>query len=176
MQSKIVLSALGLDKSGIVDQVSRLVSAHNLNIEKSRMSVMGTEFSLVTLLSGDKTDIEHFLEKIDDTLGALDLDYVVRPTDNASARNVGPALPYMLSIASIDAVGLVSRISSVIGKFEANIEDMDTAVGHAPESGTLIFHMNCLVLVPQRVRIDEIRSALYALADDLNCDLSFDPA
>ena len=176
MSSQFVLSALGPDRPGVVEQVSSVLSRFGLNLEKSRMSVMGREFSLAVLVRGPRTQVEAFLQDIDKVFTPLELDWVVRPTEASDQRDMEPSLPYFLNVAAIDAVGLVARITAVLAQSRANIEDLETATARAAETGTPVFHLTATAMVPPSTRIETLRSDLYALADELYIDLVFEPA
>ena len=47
-----VISALGDDRPGIVNDLSRVILDCGCNIEDSRMSVLGGEFALILMTSG----------------------------------------------------------------------------------------------------------------------------
>ena len=47
MSEQLVITALGDDRPGIVDELSNALFRHNLNIEDSRMSVLGGEFAVL---------------------------------------------------------------------------------------------------------------------------------
>ena len=46
MSQKLVITALGADRPGIVNELSEALYARQLNIEDSRMSVLGGEFAI----------------------------------------------------------------------------------------------------------------------------------
>ncbi|MCK5262904.1 MAG: glycine cleavage system protein R, partial [Gammaproteobacteria bacterium] len=52
MNQKLVITALGADRPGIVDELSNTLLTHQLNIEDSRMSVLGGEFAILLLVTG----------------------------------------------------------------------------------------------------------------------------
>jgi len=174
MRGQIVLSTLTGDRQGIVGALTSLLAGFDLNIEKSRMAVMGKEFSTVLLVSGDKPDLERFLTEADDRFVELNMDWVVRPTGLASERDMEASLPYHLSVAAIDHIGLVAQVTHLLAQHGANVEDLDTASHPAPESGTPVFYLSATVLIPESVRIDAVRTALYDLADRMNIDLSLE--
>ena len=55
--SQLVLTALGPDRPGIVDTISKYIFKHNGNIEDSRMTVLGSEFAMIMLISGSMDTI-----------------------------------------------------------------------------------------------------------------------
>ena len=48
-----VIATIGEDRPGIVNELSQLVHALGLNIEDSRMTVLGGEFAVLMSVSGD---------------------------------------------------------------------------------------------------------------------------
>ena len=70
MSVELVITALGEDRPGIVDELSNVLSTHQLNIEDSRMSVLGGEFAILMLVSGASNSIDAFIDKIPE-LGRL---------------------------------------------------------------------------------------------------------
>ena len=60
MSAYLVVSAIGQDRPGIVDEVSAFVFAHQCNVEDSRMAVLGGDFALIMLVSGPDTEVEKF--------------------------------------------------------------------------------------------------------------------
>jgi len=58
MEQLIVISALGSDRPGIVESLSRAVLEHNGNILDSRMTVLGGEFAVLMLVSGSDATLD----------------------------------------------------------------------------------------------------------------------
>ncbi|PJG59308.1 glycine cleavage system protein R [Aeromonas cavernicola] len=53
MTHYLVVTAIGTDRPGIVNEVTRHVSACGCNIVDSRLGIFGNEFTFIMLLSGD---------------------------------------------------------------------------------------------------------------------------
>ena len=64
----LVISALGKDRPGIVDQLSKLVLEHDCNIADSRMTVLGGEFAILLMVEGNWNT----LSKLEDTLPTME--------------------------------------------------------------------------------------------------------
>ena len=62
MSVELVITALGEDRPGIVDELSSVLSKKQLNIEDSRMSVLGGEFAILMLVSGASNSIDAFID------------------------------------------------------------------------------------------------------------------
>ena len=53
MNTLLVISALGDDRPGIVNDLSTVILEYGCNIADSRMSVLGGEFALILLVAGN---------------------------------------------------------------------------------------------------------------------------
>jgi len=53
MAEYLVISAIGEDRPGLVSRLTGVIAEHGCNVEDSRMSVLGTEFAVILLLSGE---------------------------------------------------------------------------------------------------------------------------
>ena len=71
METHLVITATGADRPGIVDEFARVVADCGCNIGDSRMAVLGSEFAMVVLLSGNWNAIaklEHNLRRLEEML------------------------------------------------------------------------------------------------------------
>ena len=83
-QHYLVITALGADRPGIVNTITRHVSSCGCNIEDSRLAMLGEEFTFIMLLSGS-WNCNHLIESTLPLKGAeLDL-LIVMKRDGASA-------------------------------------------------------------------------------------------
>jgi len=169
MTAQLLITAVGLDRPGLVDELSQQLVGRDLNIETSRMAHLGGEFAMLLLVTGQQTDIAN-LARDPSPLGAgTGLQISVRET--RTEESAAAAIPYSIVTAGMDHPGIVRQIASVLHRFQVGIESMDTGIGCAPNSGTPIFSMEATVSVPPEVRIRQLREALTELGDELNMDI-----
>jgi glycine cleavage system transcriptional repressor len=45
--NNLIISAVGSDRSGIVSEISGIITSHGGNVEESRMSRLGADFSII---------------------------------------------------------------------------------------------------------------------------------
>ena len=64
MKQYRILSATGADRPGIVHDVSEYLFSHGCNIEDSRMAVLGDQFTLMTLFSGEEEGLKKLEQEI----------------------------------------------------------------------------------------------------------------
>ena len=171
MASYVVLTAIGQDRPGLVDEISAFLSGSTINIEDSRMAVLGGEFAVILLASGEAG----FAERLGGELGRIEkatgLAIKIRPTLAPHERKIQPSLPHRFTATSMDHPGIVHEITRVFHRHLINIESMDTHVSHAPVSGTPIFNMKCVINIPVGEKLSSVRRDLEKLGDRLDIDL-----
>ncbi|EHC47393.1 Glycine cleavage system transcriptional antiactivator GcvR [Salmonella enterica subsp. enterica serovar Give str. S5-487] len=95
-QHYLVITALGADRPGIVNTITRHVSSCGCNIEDSRLAMLGDEFTFIMLLSGTWNAIT-LIESTLPLKGAeLDLLIVMKRTsdrDIVMKRTSSPTAP-----------------------------------------------------------------------------------
>jgi len=171
MSSYVVLTAIGSDRPGLVDEISAFLAERNVNIEDSRMAVLGGEFAVILLASGDKGLADSLggessrLEKI------TGLRVQIKSTVAPSERKIKPSIPHRLIATSMDHPGIVHEITRVLHDHMINIESLDTHVTNAPLSGAPIFNMRCIINIPVDEKLSTIHDQLEELGDRLNVDI-----
>ncbi len=168
----IVLSAMGEDRIGLVEELTERIGRCNCNIEDSRMALLGDEFSIIMLLAGERDQLDA-LKGIADEL-ETDLKLSVRLRDTRPpVHQKGQS--YLLETVSPDSRGLVHQLTSVLKKFDVNIEDFVTEVTPAPWTGTPMFHMRGTIVVPPAADMRELREALFRLEGEKELDIFLKP-
>lgn len=175
MKEYRILSATGADRPGIVHDVSEYLFSHGCNIEDSRMAVLGDQFTLMTLFSGEAeglAKLEQGLTRFQEQarLSAL-LTGAVAPHEYKRV----PSLPVRLEVVAMDAPGIMVQLANVLHGYGVNIETLDSHISPAPTSGATVFSIKMKVAVPQEVSLNEVKSALSNLAGQINLDILFQP-
>jgi glycine cleavage system transcriptional repressor len=173
MQNYLVISALGHDRPGIVDDLSKTVLDSGCNIMDSRMTVLGGEFAVIMLLSGSWDAIA----KIENQLPRLEQKLSLTLTSKRTeARPPKPSmLTYMVEVVAMDHPGIVHDIASFFNNRQINIEDMFTSSYPAPHTGTPMFSMNMTISIPGELSIANLRGEFMDMCDALNLDAIIGP-
>ncbi len=175
MASYLIITAVGPDRPGLVDDLASYLADREVNIEGSRMAAFGGEFAVIMLASGANDQIEALAADPSGLAASAGLQVFAKHTDPPSSRPAPPSLPFKIMAAGMDHPGIVQDLAEVLHAFAVNIESMDTKVAPAPVSGTPVFTMEAALSVPAAVKIRELRRALDELGDDLNMDVEFEP-
>jgi glycine cleavage system transcriptional repressor len=174
MRSYVVFSSMGPDRPGLAREIAEFFAARGINIERSRGSVLGNEFGMIILTSGNNDNIEQLISDLDILREKTGLDVYVRKTKAPLHREVLPSILYKLLAVCIDRPGIVHQICKVLHDRKINIEDISTNVDHDPTTGANVFKMNCYFSLPPSVKIIDLKNALTRVSDDYNVDIRFD--
>jgi glycine cleavage system transcriptional repressor len=174
MSSYIVLTAVGLDRPGLVDEISSFLASRKINIEDSRMAVLGGEFAVILLASGSADMVDRLggeLALLEKNTG---LNVQVKNTLAPHQRKIVPSMPHRLAATSMDHPGIVHEITRILHKRNINIESMETRVTNAPLSGAPIFNMKCIINIPVGEKASSIRRELEKLGDRMDIDIEIE--
>ena len=164
-----VLTAIGTDRPGLVDEVTGFIAACGCNLEDSRMVNLRGQFAMVVLVAGSS----EAMARLCDGIAAVEAASGIRAqlADAGEDRpEAAAALPFKLETWAMDHVGLLQAVSHLLHSMQANIETAQTSLHEAPMTGTPIFAMELEIAVPASLAIAELRAALAALCDELNMD------
>jgi glycine cleavage system regulatory protein len=168
MRASLVLTVIGPDRPGIVEQLAATVAAHGGNWEQSRMARLAGQFAGILSVSVPRDHSAELSRALEGLSGSG-----LRVVSQASAIAERDGMrAYRLSLVGDDRKGIVRELSRTLSAREINVEELETYCESAPMSGELLFHAQALLSVPASVEIDALKKTLEALADDLMVELS----
>jgi glycine cleavage system regulatory protein len=170
MHTSLVLTVIGPDRPGIVEQLSDQVLAVGGNWEESRMTRLAGKFAGLLRVS---VDVAH-ADQLTAGLRSLAADNLTIVVERSGDADVISSRAINLDLVGADRPGIVRDISHVLARHGVNIEELETEVASAAMSGEPIFHARARVRLPASTNVDEIRAVLEAMADHLMVDLAFD--
>ncbi len=168
MTAKLVISALGKDRPGIVDELSNIIYQQQLNIEDSRMTVLGGEFAVLLLVSGEQSSINALQSQLPDIEHKLQMSLIAKTTTETG--NNENAVPYAVEVAALDNPGIVNSIASFFSSRNINIVNCETERYAAPHTGSPMFALHMTIGLPAETNIAQLREAFMQTCDDLNLD------
>ena len=168
MSDQMVITALGADRPGIVDELSKVLYKHNLNIEDSRMSSLGGAFAVLLLVTGSNQAIDEFIGNTAQIEAALQMQLLIRASES---QKTGDALvPYQVEVVAMDNPGIVHNLASFFASRQINIVDLETDCYPAAHTGTPMFSMLLTIGVPAGMSIKKLRAEFLDTCDELNID------
>ena len=176
MHHYALLTAVGSDRPGLVDAVSKFILQCGGNMEDSRMAILGGEFAMLILVTGDAAAVEKVLKGAPKAGEKVGLAIQARRTKAPAEAAPKGTLPYEIDAFSMDHPGIVQRIASFFSSRQINIRALDTQVTNAPVTGLPLFSLHAIVDVPVEQNVVEIRHGLEIIAAQENIDIELKPA
>lgn len=171
--SHLVISALGRDKPGIVNQLSRAIYELDCNITDSRMTVLGGEFAILLLVTGPWNRLAKLEDQVPDLQERLDLTITTKRTEERAGN--ANLLPYGVDVVSLDHPGIVYSLASFFSEKNINIEDMTTSCYAAAHTGTPMFSVRMSIGIPADIHIAALRDEFMDFCDSMNIDAVLEP-
>ena len=168
MSKKLVITALGQDRPGIVHELSDTLFTHKLNIEDSRMSVLGGEFAILLLVTGSEQSVTSFISNKQEAETSLNMTLTVKTTESPESSQ--SLIPYDVEVISIDYPGIVHKLTSFFSDQNINIVDLGTDRYAAPHTGTPMFALQMTIGIPSETNIASLRDDFLNMCDELNLD------
>ncbi len=167
----LVITAVGPDRVGLVEQISQFLLKQGCNIEDSNMAVFCGEFTIILLVTGEPEALERVSESLPELTGQTGLAFFSKtPLQRAP---VPSALPCRMLASCMDHPGVVHQLSSVLSRMGVNIESLETKSLAAAMSGTPIFQIDARLSVPAHVNLHNLRRDLDEIGQRENIDIEF---
>jgi glycine cleavage system regulatory protein len=165
-----VLTVIGDDRSGLVEALANVVTAHGGNWERSQMAELAGKFAGIVVVSvaADRAD------ELTSSLHELDGLLEVSAHPGAEGPVVTPEETHhtlMIDLVGNDHPGIVHDVSAVLARHGLSIETIETATRDAPMAGGRLFEAHVVVGLPPSAEVAQIRGDLERLASELLVDL-----
>jgi len=168
----LVLTAVGPDRPGLVNEISSLLLAAGANLEDSRMAILGGEFALLMLVSGPLDAIAR-VERGSAELGErLGLRLLTKATSPQQAPR--DFLPYQIRVTGVDRPGIVQRVASLLAGRGVNVASLESRLAYAPLSGTPMFILEAALQIPSALALADLRRELGTACDEENWDFTLE--
>ena len=163
--NSLIISAVGSDRPGIVSELSGTITSHGGNIEKSRMTRLGSDFTIIMLVTVDPKWEESLVVALQ---AIKELSITTKGTE---PNTVIAGENCQISLSGADNEGIVKVLSKYLEEKSINIIEMDTHISQAPISGSPLFNLNASVSIPGEVDGRDIQSDLSQIAQELGVEI-----
>ncbi|MBM3819033.1 MAG: ACT domain-containing protein [Acidimicrobiia bacterium] len=168
MRTSLILTVIGDDKPGIVEQLSERILETGANWEESRMARLAGKFAGLLQVSVDAARADA-LEASLRALAPAGLTVVV---ERSTQSHPAEARTIVLDLIGHDHPGIIRDIARVLAQYQINIEELETGVTSAAMTGEPLFRARASLRVPPGVTVARLRAILEALAGELMVDLT----
>ena len=165
MKQFLAVTALGVDRAGLVHEITRIVADCGGSISESRMLVMliGGNWHALARLETD-------LARLGETAG---LALLLRRTEARPRR--ADHVPYSVDVVCADQAAIVSGLAGFFASRQIDIGEVATRSYLAAQTGAAMFSAQLLINVPTRIHVSQLREDFMDYCDSLNLDAILEP-
>jgi glycine cleavage system regulatory protein len=168
MNEDFVITAIGDDRPGLVEELAAVVVAHEANWLESSLANVAGKFAGLARVSVPAQNVAALQKALTDF---RPLRVIVE-----RAGRVQPAAAAQralhLSLTGHDRVGIVREVSQVIAKHAVNVESLNTYTSAAAMSGEMMFHAEADLRADMRLDLGVLKADLEALSNELIVDIA----
>jgi glycine cleavage system regulatory protein len=168
MSISLVLTAIGDDKPGLVEQLSTVISRHNGNWLESSMSHLAGKFAGIVCVSVDEND----LDALKRDLAALPGLRITAEVSGEPPAEAGRRLTLVL--VGHDRIGIVREVAQVLARHAVNVEELNTHTASAPMSAEILFHATAELTASPDLDSSALVRELEQISNDLMVDITLD--
>jgi glycine cleavage system regulatory protein len=169
---KLVLTAIGDDRAGLVSALADVITSHGGNWEASQMAELAGKFAGIVVVSVPRERADALVAALRTLNGLLEVSVY-----EGAGEGVGETADWnriTLDILGNDHPGIVHEISSVLSARGLSIDTMTTGTREAPMAGGVLFEAHLTVLVPTTIELADVREDLEHVAAELLVEMSID--
>lgn len=166
MRSKLIISANGPDRKGIVSEISSIISNHSANIETSKMIRLEKEFAMLILIKVEESKNEVLSNALNQIPGLF-----VNLINTKNNLDILYENKLHLYINGADNEGIVYSFSNLLSELEINIDEVNTKIENAPMSATPLFMMDLVIGSKSKINIQKINDKLNVIAEKLGVEV-----
>ena len=164
--SGVAVTVVGIDRPGIVAEVTRVLYELGANLEDVTSTILRGHFSMILLVKvPDEVDAAAVEEGLAPVARELSLSILARPLEEAPRRLPTPT--HMVSVYGADRPGIVYKVTRELASRGANITDLTSRL-MGPDDDPVY----ALVLEVQASGESDLTSALAGLTSEIEVDVS----
>ncbi|MAS25048.1 MAG: glycine cleavage system protein R [Oceanospirillaceae bacterium] len=170
MAESLVLTVIADDKTGIVEQVSKVVAQHGGNWLESRMAHMAGKFAGIVLISVDAAQSADLIT----ALSALSSQGIQVTAESGAVSDDSQCIELTLSLVGNDRPGIVREVSQALAAMNVNVLELTTDCAPAEMSAVPLFKAEAVLRVAKDFDTSKVADALEAISNDLMVEISLD--
>lgn len=174
----LVLTAIGDDRPGLVEQLATAISRHQGNWLESSMSHLSGKFAGIVRVSVPGTQLEALKSALAELTGLRVTSEACEPSEpsgpSASPGTAAHTRRLKFSLVGHDRIGIVREVSQVFARHAVNVEDLCTHTASAPMSAEILFHAIAELTALSTLDVGALTDDLESISNDLMVDITLD--
>ncbi len=167
MNASIVLTVISEDRPGIVERLSKTLTAHDGNWVESSMLSLADKFAGILYAAVPAQQVGDAIEAFK-ALSAEGIQVQVERTGKATDHYVKEIT---LDLVGQDRPGIVQEIAQVLAGFDVNVDELNTEITEASMSGEMLFNASARLHISEGCDLAGLQQALEELANELMVDI-----
>lgn len=172
METSFIVTFIGDDRPGLVEQLSSAIERSGGNWLESQLSQLGGKFAGLVLVALPE-EAGEALEQTLKGLASTGLSVRVTPAASAAVRSAEGRV-IGLSVLGPDRPGIVREIARALAAEQVNVIEMESTVSSAPMSGEALFQAHIQAEVPARASLETLTDALDAIAEQMTLEIDLE--
>jgi glycine cleavage system regulatory protein len=168
MQTSLVITILGSDRSGLVKSLSEVVKNNNGNWQESRMVRMDGQFAGLAHVS-IATEQAKALTQALNSLENNELQIQIKQCKTSTS----PKKTLSLELLGTDRQGIIHDITQQLATLNINIEKLHSEQRIAPMSNETLFYAEVVLGLPEGVNENDVQAVFEEISDSLMVDVTF---
>lgn len=167
MEHYLVVTAVGMDRPGISDEITRLISHSDCNIVDSRLAIFGREFTLIMLLSGSTNAIA----RVESTLPLKAQEHDLLTMMKRTSKHEYRYFPYTADfhIEADDSPGLIEQYTRFFASRDIDIASLSAHTHESKQAGTPNrFQLQISTNLPEGCSLMTLQEEFEALCQQLS--------
>ena len=161
----IIISFIGDDRPGIVDNISSIIKRHHGNWQTSSLHHLSGLFAGIIEATVDKSNESALCKELSE-IPQLNIQLALAPEHQAPTTE-----KIVLELTANDRSGIINSISSVIHQHNGNLIKLVSNQQSAAHSGQIMFTAKAHIHIDENA-VDNMVESLESIADDLMVDIS----
>jgi glycine cleavage system regulatory protein len=169
VQSSFIITFIGDDRPGLVEELSSVITAQGGNWQESRLSQLAGKFAgliQVKLPSAKAHDLQQGLKALHEKGLSVRVTAALDPTATGSGNR-----QIRLAILGPDRPGIVREIAAALAAQSVNVLDLQSNVSSAPMSAELIFTASVEAAIPDNIDLAELEESLDRIEHQMDVDI-----
>ncbi len=173
VMKKIVVSAIGKDRPGIVAGLTKALYDAGCNLEDSAMTLLEGEFAILLMAQMPPGMKASGLQaKLRETAKRLGLTLAVKMMDASIGPEKETKRSAMVRVSGADQTGIVHRVSALLAEHGVNIVDLSSRrIEGGPDKDKAVYIVQMDISLPASLSLAALQQALKKLGKEIGLDM-----
>ena len=163
----LVLTAIGDDRPGLVEELATAISAHGGNWLEASMAQLAGKFAGIVNVAVPVDQVEALKTALAQLKGLK-----VCVETAAEQKSALAGRQFTLNLVGHDRIGIVREVAQVLARHAVNVEALATYTSSAPMSAEVLFHAEAELTAAPDFNARALKLELEKLSDDLMVDIT----